>query len=211
VGASSPKVSLQIAILREATEVIVRNHYLHRGRTMAQLAYWITVDGQRGGVMLFALPRLSVRFHGHHPMQLLELARLWIEPVFQGQSVRDRHGRPHPLSIASRAIGQALRRVRGDWAKKYPHLLAIEACVAWADLSRHRGTIYRAANFNFVGLSGGKQPGRWIRPSGGVHRQHEDYMSRKACYLFEWSKPTILTGDANISALSVKTRLGAGR
>lgn len=200
MGASSPVVSLEIAVLQEATAVIVRNHYLHRGRTMAQLPYWITVNGQRAGVMLFALPRLSVRFHGYHPMELIELARLWIQPRFQGQYVRDRHGRLHTLGVASRAIGQSLRRVRSDWASKYPRLPTIEACVAWTDLSRHQGTIYRAANFGFVGLSGGKQPGRWSRPSGGVHRQHEDYINQKACYIFEWSKPMSIAAEGDTAA-----------
>ncbi len=189
MGSSSPLVSLEIAVLREATEVIVRNHYLHRGRTMAQLPYWILVDDHRAGVMLFTLPRLSVRFNGHHPMQLIELARLWIQPDFQGLRVRDRQGRVHTLGVASRAIGTALRRVRTDWAEKYPRLPAIEACVAWADLCRHQGTIYRATNFELVGHSGGKQPGRWTRPNGGSHRVHADYMSQKACYMFRWSKP----------------------
>jgi hypothetical protein len=188
VRSSSPLVSLEIAVLREATDVIVRNHYLHRGRTMAQLPYWVVVDGHRAGVILFALPRLSVRLHGHHPMQLIELARLWIQPNCQGLHVRDRHGRLHTLGVASRAIGAVLRRVRADWADKYPRLPVIEACVAWADLSRHQGTIYRATNFDLVGLSGGKQPGRWSRPNGGSHLAHPDYMSRKACYLFKWSK-----------------------
>ncbi|MHB8695265.1 MAG: Mom family adenine methylcarbamoylation protein [Solirubrobacteraceae bacterium] len=184
-------MSLEVAVLREATEVIVRNHYLHRGRTMAQLPYWITVDGQRAGVMLFALPRLSVAFQGHHPMRMIELARLWIEPEFQGLHVRDRRGRLHTFALASQSIGGALRRVRSDWADKYPRLPIIEACVAWADLSRHQGTVYRAANFDLVGLSGGKQPGRWSRPNGGSHLAHVDYSNQKACFMYHWAEPEV--------------------
>lgn len=200
MGSSSPRVSLEIAVLREATDVLVRNHYLHRGRTMAQLPYWITVDGQRAGVILLALPRLSVTFHGYHPMQLIELARLWIQPEFQGLYTRDRHGRLHTFSLASRSIGRALKQVRSDWAEKYPRLPVIEACVAWADLSRHQGTIYRAANFHLMGVSGGKQPGRWSRPRGGTHRHHDDYMSQKACYMFHWSEPGVPPGQAEPAA-----------
>ena len=34
------RVGLEIADLKEATKVIVENHYLHRGRTMGQIARW---------------------------------------------------------------------------------------------------------------------------------------------------------------------------
>jgi hypothetical protein len=186
VGTAQHNVSLEIAVLREATDVIVANHYLHRGRRMAQLPYWVLHAGERVGVMLFALPRLSVSFHGHHPMALIELARLWLDPQVQDRFVVDRRGRRHSLSIASRAIGHAMRRVRTDWATKYPHLPSIEACVAWADLTRHEGTVYKAANFTFVGTSGGRQPGRWNRPGGGEHKRHDDYLARKACFMYSW-------------------------
>ena len=69
------RIGLEIANLQEATKVIVENHYLHRGRTMGQIAYWVTLDGQRCGVLLLALPRLSVKFRGHGPINLVELAR----------------------------------------------------------------------------------------------------------------------------------------
>ena len=61
------RVSLEVANLKEATQVVVENHYLHRGRTMAQMPYWILLDDKRCGVLLFALPRLSVDFQGHGP------------------------------------------------------------------------------------------------------------------------------------------------
>ncbi len=50
------RVGLRIANLKQATEVIVRNHYLHRGRTMAQLPYWIrwTMSGRGAAVRLSA-------------------------------------------------------------------------------------------------------------------------------------------------------------
>jgi hypothetical protein len=47
------RICLEIANLKEATEVIVKNHYLHRGRTMAQIAYWISLDNRRRGVVLY--------------------------------------------------------------------------------------------------------------------------------------------------------------
>jgi hypothetical protein len=183
------RVALRRAVLKEATEVIVANHYLHRGRTMAQLPYWIELDGHRSGVMLFALPRLSVQYHGYHPMQLLELARLWISPETQRQRVAATDGTMHANAVAGCAVGAALRQVRADWRQKYPNLPEPLACVAWADLTRHRGTVYRATNFEMVGIGGGKRPGRWFRPTGGTHLDHTDYRNPKATFLFRWESP----------------------
>ncbi len=180
------RVALVPAVLREARQVIIEHHYLHRGRTMAQLAYWIEVDGTRVGVVLFALPRMSVSFHGYHPMSLIELARLWIDPSVQGTRVFDRVGHEHSFAIAGCAVALALRRIRTDWRQKYPHLPDLRACVAWADTSLHRGTVYRATNFREVGTSGGRQPGRWTRPVGGRHQQHDDYRRLKTTFLYTW-------------------------
>jgi hypothetical protein len=183
------RVALSNAVLKEATAVIVTNHYLHRGRTMAQLAYWIDLDGDRVGVILFALPRLSVTYHGYHPMQLIELARLWISPDAQQELVEATDGTIHANAVAGCAVAAALRRVRADWNAKYPNLPKVFACVAWADLSRHRGTVYKATNFEMVGLGGGKRPGRWVRPAGGTHLDHGDYRTPKATYLYRWEHP----------------------
>lgn len=183
------RIVLTKAELREATEVIVKNHYLHRGRTMAQLPYWINLDRERIGVMLFALPRLSVQYHGYHPMKLLELARLWIDPAVQGKTVVARNGSTHSSAIAGCAVASALRRIRSDWGIKYANLPKPMACVAWADLSRHRGTVYLATNFEYLGTSRGKPPGKWIRPVGGTHLDHPDYRSPKAAFLYRWHHP----------------------
>jgi hypothetical protein len=181
------RLNLSVAPLKEATQVIVAKHYLHRGRTMAQVAYWVHLDDARVGVLLFALPRLSVRFQGYHPMELIELARVWIDPVAQGREVIDRSGRQHTLAVTSCAVGAGLRRIRSDWQLKYPHLPELRACVSWADVSLHVGTIYRAANFAEVGVSGGKQPGKWARPNGGRHQPHADYSHHKQTFLYVWA------------------------
>lgn len=134
------RTAVEVANLKEATEVIVMHHYLHRGRTMAQVAYWILLDDRRVGVILFAYPRISVSFHGYHPMELLELARLWVEPRAQSALITDRRGRLHAASVATCTIGKALRRLRADWRRKYPHLPQPLAVVSWADLECHSGT-----------------------------------------------------------------------
>lgn len=180
----SNRVDLEVANLREVTAVVVKYHYLHRGRTMAQLPYWVMLDNHRVGVLLFALPRLSVTFCGYGPMELLELARMWFVPSLQGRQVVDTKGRTHAFSLASCAIGKALKRCRRDWSSKYPHLPAIRAIISWADLEYHHGTVYKAANFTLVGVSGGSRHGTSSRKNGGHDQPNLDYLHKKLTYLY---------------------------
>jgi hypothetical protein len=183
------RVQIEVANLKEATAVIVANHYLHRGRTMAQIAYWVTLDGQRCGVLLFALPRMSATFQGHGPMNLVELARMWLDPAVQGERVIDSEGKDHSFSVGTCAVAKALRRIRQDWHGKYPHLPEIMASVSWADDVHHEGTIYRASNFREVGKSGGALHGSASRPNGGHDQLNADYLHQKTAFLFEFSRP----------------------
>lgn len=178
------RITLEVAPLRDATSFIVEHHYLHRGRTMAQLPYWILVDGSREGVVLFALPRLSTTYQGYHPMRLLELARLWVSPEAQRPSSAGSDGTIHANGVAGCAVAAALRRIRDDWARKYPAMPRPSACVAWADLTLHTGTIYKATNFEFVGVGGGRGPGKW--KERGSQRVHRDYLHPKAAFLYRW-------------------------
>ena len=175
------RLSLDVANLKEATAVIVKEHYLHRGRTMAQMPYWIALDGERVGVLLFSYPRLSVEYQGHQPMNLVELARMWVDPSVQGKSVTDSSGLSHTLPIASCAVGMALRRIRQDWHGKYPHLPLVEACVSWADDTHHEGVIYRASNFIETGKSGGSLPGKG-------RKNHLDYLHSKTAFIWRWPR-----------------------
>lgn len=182
------RISLEVADLKEATKVIVENHYLHRGRTMGQIAYWVTLDGHRCGVLLFALPRLSVNFRGHGPMNLIELARMWLHPRVQGLTVTDSEGQEHSFSVGTAAVGMALRQIRQDWHGKYPHLPLISACVSWADDVHHEGTIYRASNFKEVGKSGGSLHGTSKRKTGGRDQANADYVHPKSAFMFDYPK-----------------------
>jgi hypothetical protein len=183
------RVQLEIANLREATAVIVQHHYLHRGRTMAQLPYWINLDGNRCGVLLYAYPRMSVPFEGHSPMNVLELARMWLDPSVQGQTVVDSHGETHSMTIATCAVGKSLREVRYDWHRRYPNLPEVRAVISWADQVHHDGTIYLAANFREVGVSGGSLHGETRRRNGGRDQANPDYLHLKKALIFDFAKP----------------------
>jgi hypothetical protein len=186
-GKISDRLSIEIANLKEATHVIVYHHYLHRGRTMGQLPYWILIDGIRVGVVLFALPRLSVPIEGHPPMNVLELARMWIHPSVQGGVVVDTSGKKHAPSIASSAIGRCLRSARQDWAIKYPKLPDIRCIVSWADTVHHEGTVYKAANFRESGKSGGSMHGSRKRSNGGRDQSNADYLNIKTRFIYDYS------------------------
>jgi hypothetical protein len=188
MGKLKDRVNLEIADLKEATKVIVENHYLHRGRTMAQLPYWILLDRKRVGVILFSYPRLSRPIDGCGPMNVLELARLWISSEVQGRKTTDSEGGEHTFSIGSCAVGKALRKVREDWRKKYPHLPDVRTIVAWADITRHEGTIYKAANFKEAGISGGTMHGNAVRWNKGRDQLNPDYVNLKKRYLFVFPK-----------------------
>lgn len=184
----SSRVDLAIADLAEATSLIVRNHYLHRGRTMAQMPYWVLLDGERVGVILYAYPRLSVKFQGFHPMELAELARMWLDPKVQGLRVVDSKGREHAFAVATCAVANSLRRIRTDWHGKYPHLPDVLAVVSWADQEHHEGTIYRASNFVEIGTSGGTLHGSRLRPNGGHDQLNPDYRHLKTSFLYRFSR-----------------------
>ncbi len=79
-GKLSKRLTLKIADLKESNLIIIKHHYLHRSRTMSQLSYWICIDEKQVGVNSYSLPRISNQVDGIEPMNLLELARLWLHP-----------------------------------------------------------------------------------------------------------------------------------
>ena len=66
---------------------------------MSQLPYWICIDGERVGVILYSLPRISNAVDGIEPMKLLELARLWINPSVQNLTYEIEMGKVIPCQL----------------------------------------------------------------------------------------------------------------
>jgi hypothetical protein len=187
LGKLSLRVSIKVADLKQATRIIIYYHYLHRGRTMAQLPYWVLVDDIPVGVILYSLPRLSVPIFGIPPMNAVELARMWLSPDVQGKIIKDSNGRSHALSVASCAVGQSLKRIQKDWYAKYPKLPDVLAVVSWADNVHHEGVIYKACNFIEKGTSGGSTHGNRARPNGGRDQLNPDYIHTKTAFLYPYS------------------------
>jgi hypothetical protein len=198
-AAISKRLSLTIANLKEATRLIVYYHYLHRGRTMAQLPYWICIDGVPVGVILYAYPRLSVPLFGIQPMNVLELARIWLSPDVQGGQVMDSKGEAHSPSVVGCAIAQSLRRIQRDWYSKYPKLPDVLGIVSWADDVHHEGTIYKACNFQASGKSGGSLHGNRQRPNGGRDKLNPDYEHSKTRYWYPFKNALSASTKRQIS------------
>lgn len=184
----SKRISIRLADLKQATRIIIYYHYLHRGRTMAQLPYWVLVDETPIGVILYSLPRLSVPIFGIPPMNVVELARMWLSPDVQGKIVKDSNGDNHALSVASCAVAQSLKRIQKDWYAKYPKLPDVLGVVSWADDVHHEGIIYRACNFLEKGKSGGSTHGNRARSNGGRDQLNPDYVHTKTAFLYPFSK-----------------------
>ena len=56
--------------------------------------------------------------------------------------------------LASGVLGQAARRVGGDWQQKYGH--GLDWLETFVDRERYRGSCYRAANWDCVGQTQGR-------------------------------------------------------
>jgi len=185
-GKLSKRLTLKIADLKESNLIIIKHHYLHRSRTMSQLSYWICIDEIQVGVISYSLPRISNQVDGIEPMNLLELARLWIHPSVQNLNYEDRNGKSHSLSIASCAMGKSIKRVKTDWYMKYPNLPKIDAIISWSDDKRHKGTIYKSSNFKVTGKSGGNSHGNGKRKDSGNYIPHKDFKNVKTRFLYKF-------------------------
>jgi len=190
-GKLSKRLTLKIADLKESNLIIIKHHYLHRSRTMSQLSYWICIDEIQIGVISYSLPRISNQVDGIEPMNLLELARLWIHPSVQNLNYEDRNGKSHSLSIASCAMGKSIKRVKTDWYMKYPNLPKIDAIISWSDDNRHKGTIYKSSNFKVTVKSGGNSHGNGKRKDSGNHLPHKDFRNVKTRFLYKFTNPNL--------------------
>jgi hypothetical protein len=161
----------------------------HVRRVVVDFAQQKRADDVPVGVILYSLPRLSVPLDGVQPMNILELARIWISPDVQGVQTKGSDGKMHSFSVATCAVGRSLRAVRQDWFSKYPHMPNIHAVVSWADTVHHEGTIYRASNFVESGTSGGSMHGNRVRKNGGRDQWNSDYAHVKTRFLYRFDNP----------------------
>lgn len=150
--------------LRWAQSQVMQHHYLQTpvDARCSPMAYLALLDGQRVGCLIFGRPeatRVNGWFGsvedvqvGRCPLtrwQVLNLARVWLDPVIQ------QGGACYMPNAATWLIAQALRRVGYEYLTQHPPCFLdepyeIREILSYCDVSKHRGTLYRAANFRLV-------------------------------------------------------------
>lgn len=167
------RVSVEMISVAEARYALETFHYLHRARVGRQINYAVLIDGIVDGVITFAYPMTSAPIAGVPSDELLEFARLYLH-----QNI------PH---TASCAIGKTLRRIVTDWHLEFPDAKQPRLIVSWSDTTRHAGTVYKAANFQWLRVSKGKPnrvPSTRKSWSGTMRENHADYGHDKDCWIY---------------------------
>jgi len=168
------RVSVELITLEQAKFALINFHYLHRTRVGRQLNYAVLIDGVVDGVITFAYPMVSVPIANIPSDEVIEFARMYLH-----QNV------PHSATCA---IGKVLKRVKGDWMRLFPESKTPRLVVSWSDTVFHKGTIYKAANFQFLRRTKADQRKQSQRNKDGSRRgvriQRDDYKHDKDCWIY---------------------------
>jgi hypothetical protein len=167
------RVSVEIVSAADARYALEKFHYLHRARVGRQINYAVLIDGVVDGVITFAYPMMSSPLLGVPSDELVEFARMFLLSNI-----------PH---TATCAIGKVLKRIQADWACMFPDAKPLRLVVSWSDSVFHKGTIYKAANFDWIRRTKGTPPGNKAGSKRGARVQHTDYNHDKDCWVY-WLK-----------------------
>jgi len=122
--------------------------------------YGLMIDELCVGVCIFTgfpVPELSTGMLGlsrDDQDGLFELSRLCLLPNIQGE---DNH------NMASWFVARAIRQLRKD--------ITVRVILSYADADFHSGTVYRACNFKYYGLSASKKD-FWIGDDSSGYVKH---------------------------------------
>ena len=146
---------------KEAGTILLKYHYLKdisKG-FKSGYNYGIFKDNILLGVIIFTgfpVPELSKGMLGLERNQqegLFELSRLCLEPEIQ----KEEH------NLASWFVSRAIRQLRKD--------TKVKVILSYADADFHNGTVYKACNFDYYGLSAPKKD-FWIEQTNGTYKKH---------------------------------------
>lgn len=164
------RVTVEIIETKDARYILEKFHYLHRARVGRQINYVVFIDGVVDGVITFAYPMMSAPLLGVPSDEIVEFARMFLAANI-----------PH---TATCAIGKVLKRIKRDWMTLYPYSKSPRLVVSWSDTEYHKGTIYKAANFEWVKRSRGQAPGNKAGSKRGERAKHGDYLHDKDCWVY---------------------------
>ena len=170
------RIEITPITVAQARYTLENLHYLKRCRTGRQINYAVLIDGIVDGVITYAYPLMSAGLCDVPADELLEFSRLYLKSNI-----------PHSASCA---VGRSLRCIVLDWAVKFPDAKPIRLIVSWSDTTRHQGTIYKAANFQWLKISKGAAEGEngiRYRPDGRKRRLilHPDRKNPKDCWIYK--------------------------
>jgi hypothetical protein len=145
----------------EAGTILLKYHYLKdisKG-FKSGFNYGLFKEDCLVGVIIFTgfpVPELAKGMLGlgrTEQQGLFELSRLCLEPNIQ----KEEH------NLASWFISKAIRELRGD--------TEVKVILSYADSEFHEGTVYKACNFDYYGLSAPKKD-FWIENPDGTFKKH---------------------------------------
>jgi hypothetical protein len=168
------RVSLEQIAVADARYMLEKFHYLHRTRVGRQINYAVLIDGQVDGVITYAYPMMSLPIAGVPSDELLEFARLYLH-----QNI------PHSATCA---IGKSLKRIQRDWMREFPDAKLPRLIVSWSDTTRHKGTIYKAANFEWLRKTKGYQNWNTKNSKRGNRKKYDDIINIKDCWIYRLIK-----------------------
>jgi|TARA_Y100000310_G_scaffold335469_1_gene417624 hypothetical protein len=146
---------------KQAGTILLKYHYLKdisKG-FKSGYNYGIFKDNILLGVIIFTgfpVPELSKGMLGLERNQqegLFELSRLCLEPEIQ----KEEH------NLASWFVSRAIRQLRKG--------TQVKVILSYADADFHNGTVYKACNFDYYGLSAPKKD-FWIEQPDGTYKKH---------------------------------------
>jgi hypothetical protein len=169
------RVTVERITVAQARYTLENFHYLHRTRTGRQINYAVLIDGVVDGVITMAYPTGGLPFLGLNPGEFVEFARLYLHSNI-----------PHSATCA---IGKVLRRFTKDWESLFPDALKVQLIVSYSDREYHKGTIYKAANFEWLKESKGAAAGGLRRGNKrwGERGRYSDLGHIKDCWVY-WLK-----------------------
>lgn len=155
------KMDVRVISKNDASKILLKYHYLKdisRG-FKSGYNYGLFLDGEIIGVCIFTgfpVPELSKGMLGLDRSDqdgLFELSRLCLEPEIQKVE--------HNLS--SWFVARCIRNLRSD--------TKVRVILSYADNDFHSGTVYKALNFKYYGLSALKKD-FYIKQDNGTYKKH---------------------------------------
>lgn len=168
---STPIPPLQISVkmirierieMSQADDYLIRVHYLHRTAKNSKIAFGFFCSDALRGAAIWGLPVAKIKGQFGKSWTQLELRRMFCDP-----------------SLPKNSESRCLAVMAGILHKLFPQCKQL---VAYSDLSRgHRGGIYKAAGWAFMGRIEADKDGGWSK-----HPRHNRVETGDK---FKWIKP----------------------